>query len=118
MPHPAKAAFYLALLVTFVMAIVPHPPQLPGDPGDKVQHIVAFATLSVLASVAYPKRPWVVLLAGLGMFGALIELVQAIPALNRDSDIVDLLADLVASFLTLIGVIGLRRLTRSEPRDL
>ena len=84
------------------MAIVPHPPEVPGEPNDKVQHIIAFATLSVLGSCAYPATALTQLLVRLSLFGALIEVVQAIPALHRDSDILDWLADTVAVAVVLL----------------
>ena len=37
------------------------------------------------------------LLVGLSLFGAAIEVVQAIPALHRDSDVSDWLADTIAA---------------------
>jgi VanZ family protein len=78
------------------MAIMPHPPEVPGHPNDKVEHIVAFATLAMLGSFAYPRASLLRLLVGLSLFGALIEVVQSIPVLHRDSDIWDLVADTVA----------------------
>ena len=86
------------------MAILPHPPEVPGQPNDKVQHIIAFATLAALGSFAYPRSGFLKLLGGLSLFGAFIELVQAIPALHRDSDVLDWLADTaaVASVLLLV----------------
>ncbi len=81
-----RAIFGLALIFALVMALLPQPPQLPGDPSDKAQHIVAFATLAGLGAVAYPSMSLLLLLVGLSALGAVIELLQAIPALNRDSD--------------------------------
>lgn len=86
------------------MAIVPHPPELPGEPNDKVQHIIAFATLALLGSFAYPRTALIRLLAGLSLFGALIEVVQAIPMLHRDSDLLDWLADTIAVLVVLLVV--------------
>ena len=100
----ARAIFWAAACFAFVMAIVPHPPQLPGEPNDKVQHIVAFATLALLGSFAYPKAALTRLLVGLSVFGALIEVVQAIPALHRDSDVLDWLADTAAVMVVLLIV--------------
>ena len=91
-----RATFWAATCFAFVMAVLPHPPQVPGEPNDKVEHIIAFATLAALGSFAYPRAALVKLLAGLSLFGALIEVVQAIPALQRDSDVKDWLADTVA----------------------
>jgi hypothetical protein len=90
------------------MAVLPHPPRLPGEPGDKVEHILAFITLALLGAWAYPKTALPQLLVRLSLFGALIELVQAIPLLQRDSDPVDWLADTVAAGLVLAAV-GWRR---------
>lgn len=98
--RPARAIFWAAVCFAFVMAIVPHPPELPGKPNDKVQHIIAFAALAALGSFAYFSAP-IRLLVGLSLFGALIEVVQAIPALHRDSDVLDWLADTAAVLVVL-----------------
>jgi VanZ family protein len=97
----ARAVFWTAVCFAFVMAVLPHPPHFPGEPGDKVEHIIAFATLAILGSFAYPFAGLLRLLAGLSLFGALIELVQEIPALHRDSDIVDWIADTLTAGLVL-----------------
>ena len=100
----ARAIFWATACFAFVMAILPHPPDVPGEPSDKVQHIAAFATLALVGSFAYPATALVRLLAGLSLFGAFIEVVQAIPALHRDSDVVDWLADTVAVVVVLLVV--------------
>ena len=99
-----RTTFWAAACFAFVMAVLPHPPQLPGEPNDKVQHIIAFATLAALSSFAYPVTSIVRLLAGLSLFGALIEAVQAIPALHRDSDVIDWVADTIAVLVVLVIV--------------
>lgn len=103
-----RALFWAAAAFAFVMASLPKPPQLPGDPGDKVQHIIAFAVLGCLARLGWLRVSGWRLLAGLSAFGALIELVQAIPALNRHADWIDWAADTVAAGL----VLGLAALVR------
>lgn len=100
----ARSLFWLATCFAFVMAVVPHPPELPGEPNDKVQHIIAFATLALLGSFAYPRTALIRLLVGLSLFGALIEVVQAIPMLHRDSDLLDWLADTIAVLVVLLVV--------------
>ena len=89
--------FWAALIFAFVMAVLPQPPRLPGDPSDKIQHIIAFAVLAALAAAAYPRTAVLRILAGLSAFGALIEIVQSIPALHRDGDVVDWIADTLAA---------------------
>ena len=104
-----RAIFWAAAAFAFVMAIIPQPPQLPGSPSDKVQHIAAFAVLAALSAAAYRSASLITLLAGLSVFGAVIEVLQAIPALNRDSDPVDWLADTIAAGLVLGLVAWWRR---------
>ena len=105
----AHAIFWAAAAFAFVMAALPHPPKVPGEPNDKVQHIIAFATLALLGSFAYPRTELTRLLIRLSLFGALIEIVQAIPMLHRDSDLLDWLADTVAAAAVLLLVRWLRR---------
>jgi hypothetical protein len=93
--------FWAATAFTFVMAVLPHPPRLPGDPVDKVQHIAAFAVLTALACAGWPAASRLRLLLALSGFGALIEIVQAIPVLHRSSDWQDWLADTGAILVVL-----------------
>lgn len=88
------------------MALVPNPPEFPGQPGDKVQHMIAFFTLGTLAAAGWRERPFLWLFAGLAAFGGAIEVFQAIPALHRHADVVDWLADMGAA-LAAIGVVRL-----------
>lgn len=94
-------SFWAAAAFAFVMAVLPHPPEVPGRPNDKVQHVLAFATLSLLGTFAFPRTRLLALLALLSLFGAFIEIVQLIPVLHRDSDILDWLADTIAVVLVL-----------------
>ena len=104
-----RLLFWGAALFALVMALLPHPPDVPGNPSDKVQHIAAFATLGMLGSFAYARlRPWR-LIVGLSLFGAMIEVAQAIPALHRDSDPLDWLADTVACTAVVLLIGWLRR---------
>ena len=97
-----RLAFWAAALVALVMALVPHPPELPGEPSDKIQHIAAFLTLGALGSFAYPKTNPFHLGAALSIFGAVIEVLQLIPALHRDGDPLDWMADTAAVALIIL----------------
>ena len=96
--------FAAALLFTLIMAWLPNPPALPVDVGDKTQHMAAFVVLSVLAALAFPEEPLARIGERLSFLGAIIEVVQNIPAVHRDCDIMDWLADTVAVIATLIIV--------------
>jgi len=105
----SRLIFWAAFTFALVMAVLPHPPHVPWEPGDKVEHVTAFVTLSFLGAWAYPRTPLLQLLVRLSLFGALIELAQAIPALGRDSDPLDWLADTVAAAVALAIVYWWRR---------
>lgn len=97
----AKALFWAACSFSFVMAVLPHPPQVPGAPNDKIQHILAFLTMALLGSFAFPKLKAWKLLLWLSLFGALIEFIQMVPVLHRDADVIDWLADSFAAALAI-----------------
>lgn len=104
-----RVVFWLAITVAFVVAIWPKPIIVPGAPNDKIQHILAFLFLTALGSAAYPRNA---LKLGLGLagLGALIEIVQAIPALNRDAELLDWIADVAAVLAVLAAVFVWRHL--------
>jgi peptidoglycan/LPS O-acetylase OafA/YrhL len=108
-----RIAFWAGAAFALVMALIPHPLELPGEPSDKVQHIAAFLTLGALGSFAYPKANPLHLGAGLSLFGAAIEVLQLIPTLHRDGDPLDWAADTAAVALI---IVLLRRLIRG-PAD-
>lgn len=102
--------FWFALGVTFYAAISPAPPLPSGTPSDKVQHIAAFAVLTALAIRAYPRVKSQTLLPSLIAFGALIECVQAIPALHRSPEWLDLAADSGGVMAVLLAMSGVKRM--------
>jgi VanZ family protein len=90
-----KLAFFVAAILAVTMASLPNL-HVPGNPPDKLLHILAFLALTVLAQLAFPLAKMRILLLGLGALGAGIELIQAIPTINRDASLTDWLADMVA----------------------
>jgi len=100
----ARSIFWAAALFALVMALLPQPPRIPGEPPDKIQHIIAFATLGLLGVWAYSRTVPLQLLLRLSLFGAAIEVLQAIPALHRDSDIFDWVADTIACGLAIVAL--------------
>lgn len=96
-------AFWAALLFAFVMALLPKPPVIPGTPTDKVQHMIAFGVLACLASRAYYRTAYWKIFAGLAAAGAAIELLQSIPALNRDASLMDFAVDCGAISVVLLA---------------
>jgi hypothetical protein len=103
-----RVAFWAAVLLSFVVATVPQPPALPGAPSDKLLHIAAFAALTLLGSLAYPRLSLLKLALALSAFGAGIELVQGLPAVGRHREFMDWIAD-SAAVAAVVIVMFLRR---------
>ncbi len=104
-----RIAFWAAAFFSLYMAWLPDPPQVPGTYGDKVQHMLAFATLAMLASLAYPAVSLVAIGLALSSFGAAIELIQTIPSISRDGSFGDLVADIGGATVILLLVARTRR---------
>lgn len=109
----ARLLFWSAASFALVMALMPKPPEIPLDPSDKLQHAAAFLTLAVLAAIAYPKAPLLRIGVALVGFGAAIEFLQLIPALHRDAQLSDWMAD-TAAIVVGLAIVGLLR--NSRPR--
>jgi hypothetical protein len=74
-------------------------------PWDKAEHFLAFYVLSFLAAAAYPRLSLAVVALWLSLFGAAIELVQALPIVHRDCDFWDWVADSAAISAALAPIV-------------
>ena len=99
-----RVAAWFAVGITLLFALVPHPPHVFH--WDKADHGLAFVSLGLAFSFAYPTIHWLWIAAGLLAFGGAIELLQGLTFIHRDSDVMDWLADAVA----ILGAIGLFKL--------
>ena len=109
----ARLLFWAALLFALVMALSPQPP-VTVTVTDKWQHMAAFGALTVLACAGWPDAPLLRIAERLSFLGAMIELVQPIPALHRDCDIMDWFADtaMILGVVLVVGAAGRRRAPR------
>ncbi len=64
---------------------------------DKAQHVLAFATLSLFGSLAYPSKTKLIY-ASLFVYGISIEIVQKYGTRTHVGDVHDLLADTIGIF--------------------
>ncbi|MCX7864231.1 MAG: hypothetical protein N2423_04205, partial [Novosphingobium sp.] len=80
-----KATFWSAVIFAFVLAIIPEAPEFSVDEGDKINHIIAFFTITLLGYYSYPNASRLRLLLAIFALGGAIELVQLVPWLNRDA---------------------------------
>ncbi|ATE65276.1 hypothetical protein [Rhizorhabdus dicambivorans] len=105
----AVQIFWTTLGVVYGLAIMPSQQAPDLGAGDKVNHIAAFLTLAILGRAAYRAHPAWRLALGLSLFGALVELTQAIPVLHRDASIWDWVADSAATLVALSAALALER---------
>ena len=106
----ARGAFAVVVLVSLGVLFAPGS-AVPAAPFgfDKVVHLGLFLALAV--SGRWAGVPRTVLAAGLPVYAAVSELVQALPALHRDATLGDWVADVAGALLGLLlwGVAGRRR---------
>lgn len=93
----ARVLFCILLAIIFYLAMTSRPmPALVVSFGDKVNHIGAFAVLTVFAALGRLKRVWRVgLLSGYALG---IELFQSMTT-HRSAEWLDLLADVIGMTL-------------------
>lgn len=107
------ALFWLAVGLTAWFALMP--PQGAGEPTfgwDKTDHLLAFGAMAVLACLAWPRLPWVRVLAALVAYGMLIEALQALVP-GREASALDVLADALGACTGIAaGSLWRRRLAR------
>ena len=102
--------FWLVLLGTLLMAWLPHPPVIvPFNVWDKIEHAGAFGVLSLLAALGYRRQPLLQIAEHLSFLGAMVEVVQATPLVQRDCDIVDWVADTIAIAVAMTILFAIER---------
>lgn len=110
-----RVPWFFALIVATCfavgMALMPHPVQIV-EVGDKWQHMAAFGTLTLLSVLSFPHGSLLRIGERLSFLGAMIEVLQSIPALHRDCDIMDWVADTTI----IIGVLVVVRIGRGARR--
>jgi VanZ family protein len=92
----AQFVFWVALVFTFVCAVLPSQHVIHIFKWDKAEHFLAFYVLTGLAVAAFPRANLFVIVVALSAFGAFIEFVQGLSFVGRDRDFQDWVADTVA----------------------
>lgn len=110
-----KPLFWAALIFAYSAAVMPGTRAPRIVQWDKLEHMIAFFTLALLAGLAWRSMSLWLIGFGLAMVGLAIELTQAIPALNRDPSGADFVADCMAIVIGL-GLAHLGRLALPWPR--
>ncbi|HET6969500.1 MAG TPA: VanZ family protein [Phenylobacterium sp.] len=110
-PRPLRLGLYaLAATVLLVMTNLPQR-DLPGVPvDDKLEHATAWFVLTAGGYALSPRRAWAIPLFAV-LFGALIEVLQAVLPFGRDAEVGDWLADGAGVAVAVLGYLAWRRRT-------
>lgn len=106
---PARLLALIAAAVALIMAFLPNPPPLPGNPSDKLVHAATFGVLALLIAQGWPRAGFWTILLPLSAFGAGIEIAQGTSLIHRDASFADWLADTAAIALALALLAPTRR---------
>jgi VanZ family protein len=111
----ARWAFWGCVAGSYTFAIMPVTREI-GTSNDKVNHIIAFATMAFLGRLGWSRTRARWIAVGLVAFGAFIEISQGTSIVHRDASWADLAADTVATIAGLIlGKLALRIIRRRWP---
>ena len=110
----AAIACWLATAFAYVEAIAPQARSVHVARWDKMDHMLAFFTITLLARLGFPRLRVLTLFLLMALFGAIIEISQAVPFIHRDAEWDDWFADVAATLIGLlvawpIGVVLSRR---------
>lgn len=113
----SRVLFLLLVAAVLYLTLSPNPPHVALDTipyGDKIEHFTAFAALALMARLGFPRAADWHLLEHLSFLGAMIEVVQATPDLQRDCDWHDWVADSLGALVMLVALRVLLRWRRSR----
>jgi hypothetical protein len=109
-----RLATLAAGAVILVIASIPGPSGAPSLFGwDKLDHLSAFAALTLLARAGWPGAARWMTAGGLFVYGAGIELLQGSPLVNRTMSVSDLAANLLGIAIGLALALWLGRVART-----
>lgn len=107
-------------LLLLYLSLTPAPPQVAGPLGwDKLQHAAALGSMAVLVaaiSSEFKKSLRFSLITGFvaaSLFGALIELLQWLCTVNRQAELLDLIADMAGAFCAMLLMYFFRKNTNA-----
>lgn len=111
--HWLRLVFLIVATSIYVIANLAPVDVAIGTASDKLNHIMAFVVLAILAALAFPHVRLPILFALLLVFNAFIELSQAALNVGRQPDVVDWAVGAAATVPVLIGI-ALFRMSRSR----
>lgn len=108
-----RSAFLLSASIVLAGSVIETGSSVVSGLDDKLQHLLAFAGLAVMACMGFPQLPVrTVLLPALIGYGLLIECIQwFLPW--REFSLLDLLADAAGALPAMLAAEAWRRRTRT-----
>jgi len=99
----SRMLFWLLLGTILVISLMPATDAPTVFADDKLNHILAFFTLSLMARLLWSRTHAAILFGLLMIFGGGIELLQWAMGFGRDADWMDFAADIVAIVLGMLA---------------
>ncbi len=112
----AQVAFWAVLLLLLAFTLLPIRVRVPLF-NDKAEHLLSFLVLVVLGAFAWGKRRLLLVALALAIVGGAIEIFQAIPAIGRDAEFLDWVADIAGVGAGLLFVTALGTRWPGTPKD-
>ncbi|MDX1598872.1 MAG: VanZ family protein [Marinobacter sp.] len=106
-----QLALFISVIAILYLATTSTPYPMPSSPNDKVNHLIAFTELAILARLGWPRISAIWLVApALVLFGLAIEVIQSqLP--YREFSLADLAADAAGVAIGLLPWPGVKRKT-------
>lgn len=112
-----RLCLVVSVIVILYLATSSQPYQVPSSPNDKVNHLIAFLELALLARLGWPRLGVMHLVPPLLGYGFAIELIQALLP-YREFSLADMVADTVGIGIGLLPWPGIQRIsTAPAPRN-
>lgn len=103
-----QLALLISVLAILYLATTSQPYPVPSSPNDKINHLIAFTELTILARLGWPRLSGLWLIPPLLLFGFAIEMIQSqLP--YREFSLADLAADAAGVAVGLLPWPGVKR---------
>ena len=110
-----KFIFWTSAAAVLVLSLAPTTAELPTTGWDKSNHFIGFFALAVFGLRGHPKHS-MALIAGLAMFGGLIEILQSFTTYRR-AEWADWIADDIGVMAGYALCWALPRIAPAKPDD-
>ncbi|MBJ6136599.1 VanZ family protein [Marinobacter litoralis] len=103
-----QTVFFLSLAAILYLATTSQSYPIPSSANDKINHLIAFAELTIVTRLAWPRLGFYWYVPALLSFGFALEAIQAtLP--YRDFSLADVLADALGIAIGMLPWPGIRR---------